>query len=301
MRDPDENTNYGGRSVGVLLGPQSPGDLSLASGALIQGDRFMRTTLLAAFLAGFAGVTSFATEIVAHRGASQLAPENTLAAFKLAWEQGADACEMDLRLSSDGEIVVIHDQDTRRTTGVSSVVAQTSLVNLQQLSARAGKGDAYASERIPTLAQALAVLPPGKRYFLEIKCGPEILPVLERQLAAWKPNAAQIAIITFDPDLARRCKATLPWFKVYRLSSGEDKHRRRVGIDQLIAEAKRDGLDGLHLSRSLPWPQFAKVRAAGLELYVWTVNDRDTLGYFSTTAIDGITTDNPLLAREALK
>jgi glycerophosphoryl diester phosphodiesterase len=261
----------------------------------------MRTSILGVILAGFVCATAFATEIVAHRGSSQVAPENTIAAFKLAWEQGADACELDMRLSSDGEIVVIHDQDTRRTTGVAHVVAQTSLAVLQQLDAGAWKGAAYAKERIPTLTEALAVLPAGKRFFLEIKCGPEILPVLEGKLEPWKSHAAQIAIISFDPDIARRCKTAMPWFKVYRLSSGSDTQGRWVGIDRLISEAKRDGLDGLHLSRSLPWPQFPKVRAAGLELYVWTVNDPDAVSYFSTAAINGITTDNPLSARKALK
>lgn len=261
----------------------------------------MRTSILGVILVGFVSATTFATEIVAHRGSSHVAPENTIAAFRLAWEQGADACELDLRLSADGEIVVIHDPDTRRTTGVARVVALTSVAALQQLDAGAWKGAAYANERIPTLTEALAVLSAGKRFFLEIKCGPEILPVLEKRLEPWKSHADQIALISFDPDIARRCKLAMPWFKVYRLSSGNDKQGRGVGIDRLITEAKQDGLDGLHLSRSLPWPQFPKVRAAGLELYVWTVNDPDAVRYFAAKAIDGITTDNPLEARAVWK
>ena len=68
-----------------------------------------------------------AVEIIAHRGASHDAPENTLAAFKLGWEQRADADELDIHLTKDGQIVVIHDADTKRTTGVSKAVSQSTL------------------------------------------------------------------------------------------------------------------------------------------------------------------------------
>ncbi len=82
--------------------------------------------------------------IVGHRGASHAAPENTLAAFDLAWQEGADGAEGDFRLTRDGRIVCIHDEDTERTAGKKLVVATTTLAELQQLDVGSWKDPRYA-------------------------------------------------------------------------------------------------------------------------------------------------------------
>ncbi len=244
-----------------------------------------------------------ATEIVAHRGFSTRAPENTVAAFKLAWEQGADACELDLYMTGDNEIAVLHDEDTKRTTGTASIVKSSLLADLQKLDAGAWKNKMYKDERIPTLAQALATMPKGKkRFFLEVKCGSEVVPVLARQLKEWKPRAEQICIIAFDRKVAQDCKKALPWLKVYRLSSEKTKDKKPVDLAALIADTKADGLDGLDLALKFPWSteMVKQVHDAGLELYVWTVNRSKDVARLAEYGVDGITTDDPVMAREAI-
>src|SRR6478752_5983209 len=116
-------------------------------------------------------------EIVGHRGASYDAPENTVASVKLAWEQKADAAEFDVYRTKDGKIVVIHDKDTKRTAGgVNKVVAESTLAELRALDVGKWKGEKYAGERIPTLAEVLATVPAGKKVFIEVKPGPEVVP-----------------------------------------------------------------------------------------------------------------------------
>ena len=114
-------------------------------------------------------------QIIAHRGASGDAPENTLAAFRLAWEQEADGIEMDLHLSRDGKIVVFHDKTLRRTAGVRGRVCDKTWDELRCLDVGLWKDPRWRGERIPLLEEALEVVPLGKSVWLELKGGPEIL------------------------------------------------------------------------------------------------------------------------------
>ncbi len=245
-----------------------------------------------------------ATEIVAHRGYSKLAPENTAAAFKLAWERGADACELDLYLTKDGEIAILHDSDTKRTTGVAGIVKDSLMADLQKLDAGSWKNASFKGEKIPTLLQSLDTMPlVGKRFFLEVKCGPEVAPVLAKQLKSWKVlRRPQLCIIAFDRDAARECKKALPWMKVYRLSS-EKENKKPVDLAQLIADTKADGLDGLDLGLKWNWNEamVKQIRDAGLELYVWTVNKPADVKRLAALGVDGITTDDPEMVRATLE
>jgi len=98
-------------------------------------------------------------EIIAHRGASHDAPENTLAAVNLAWQQNADAVEIDVHLSRDGQIVVIHDENTRKTAGLNKNVSEQTLAELRRLDVGRWKGRQWAGEKIPVLAEVLGALP----------------------------------------------------------------------------------------------------------------------------------------------
>ena len=245
-----------------------------------------------------------AVEIVAHRGFSARAPENTVAAFRMAWDQGTDACELDLYLTVDGKIAVLHDANTRRTTGTTLMVAETTLEALRRLDAGYWKGKPFAGERIPTLAEALATMPKtaGKRFLLEIKCGIEVIPALALELEPWRDRAAQLCIIAFERAVAREAKKALPWLKVYRLSA-EKEQRQPVDLAELIADTKADGLDGLDLSVKWPWSaeMVQRIKAAGLEVHVWTVNKAEDVRRLAALGVDGITTDDPVMAGGALK
>jgi len=249
-------------------------------------------------------MSAHAVEIIAHRGFSARAPENTLGAFELAWKSGSDACELDVYLTADGKTAVIHDKDTKRTAGVKLGVAVSKQAELTVLDAGSWKGKEWANEKIPTLEQALATMPQGKqRFFIEVKCGAEIVAELKRILEPMKDRAAQLAIIAFNREAAAESKKALPWVQVYRLASGKTKDKKATDLTQLIADTKADQLDGLDLSMAdFPWDEamVKQIRDAGFGLYVWTVNKPADAQRFVKLGVDGITTDDPVMVREAL-
>ena len=115
------------------------------------------------------------TNIIAHRGASFDAPENTLSSFRLAWEQGADGIEGDFMLTSDGQIACFHDLDGQRLAGDPVVVKNSTLAKLQALDVGRWKGDRWRGERVPTLRDVLAIVPAGRKVVFELKDGPAIV------------------------------------------------------------------------------------------------------------------------------
>ncbi len=248
-----------------------------------------------------------AVEFIGHRGASHLAPENTLASIRLAWTLGADAAEIDVYLSSDGRIAVIHDETTERTCGVDWKVAERTLAELRRLDAGRWKGAAFAGERIPTLAEVLATIPQGKRLFIEIKCGPEIVPELARVLAASGKRASQTAIISFNFDAVRAAKRALPAVKTYWLFGPTPKVDEKTGQtsnppEELVARCRQAGLDGLdvHYESRLDEALVRRMHRQGLGLYIWTVDDPAVARRLAALGVDGITTDRPRWLREQL-
>jgi glycerophosphoryl diester phosphodiesterase len=111
--------------------------------------------------------------LVAHRGASFEAPENTLAAVRLGFAQGADAVETDVHLSKDERIIVMHDDNTWRTARHVALIAAQTLDEIQKLDADGWKDARFEGERVPSLEEVLAVVPPEKRLLVEVKCGPK--------------------------------------------------------------------------------------------------------------------------------
>ena len=123
-------------------------------------------------------------DLIAHRGESVDAPENTLAAFRLAWERGAVGIEGDFRLNADGEIVCMHDGNARRTTGVDLEISTATSAEVAALDAGLLKGEQWKGEGVPTLRQVLGTIPRHGRILLEIKDRPHLVPVLKRELEA---------------------------------------------------------------------------------------------------------------------
>ena len=246
-----------------------------------------------------------ASEIIAHRGASHDAPENTQAAFKLGWEQQADANELDMHLTKDGHLLVIHDGNTKRTAGLDAAVAQRTLAELRTLDAGRWKGERWQGEKLPTLGEVLATIPAGKRLFVEIKCGPESLPKLAADLKAAGTKPEQIAIISFNLAVVEQAKRQFPrvpvlWIVGYKADKKTEKY---PDLNAIIAKAKAAKLDGLDLDAKFPLDKaaVAQVKAAGLQLYVWTVDDAALAARLSAAGVDGITTNRPGWLREQLK
>ena len=119
---------------------------------------------------------------IAHRGASYDAPENTLAAAKLAWEMNVDAVEVDIHLSKDNKIMVIHDGNTKRTTGEDFIVIDTNSDVLRKLDAGSFKGEKFKGEKIPFLEEIIETIPEGKKLVVELKSRDHVLPKMEQIL-----------------------------------------------------------------------------------------------------------------------
>ena len=246
--------------------------------------------------------------IVAHRGASHDAPENTLAAFRLAWEQGADAIEGDFFLTKDGEIVCTHDKVTGRLNAEKRKmeVAKSTLAELQSLDVGSWKGERWKGERMPTLRDVFKLVPDGKRILVEVKCGAEILPALKKEIRACELRPEQIIIISFQKDVIRAAKRSLPEIKAFWLTSfKENKETGKVeptekAVMKTLPELRADGLScGDHISIK---PQFLEsVRGAGFETHCWTINDPKRALELASFGMQSITTDRPALIREALE
>ncbi len=266
----------------------------------------MRFWMVALMIVGTSWVQG--QEIVAHRGASHDAPENTLAAFRLAWQQQADAIEGDFYLTADGKIVCIHDKDTGRVApgATARVVAKSTLAELQGLDVGSWKGPAFADQRLPTLADVLAIVPEGKRIFVEIKCGPEILPALQKQLETSGLQPDQIMLIAFNADVIRQARQRMPqykanWLTSYKQAKGSNVWRPELST--VLATLKSTGATGLGTTGNAEVvdKEFVRaIREAGFEFHVWTINDVDGARYWQTLGVDSITTDRPAYLREHL-
>ena len=253
---------------------------------------------------------TFAVEIIAHRGASHDAPENTLASVKLGWERNADAVEVDVYLSKDGRIVVLHDENTKRTTGHDGLVHKMTWAELRKLDAGSWKDKKFKGEPIPLLSQVLATIPDGKYLVIEIKCGPEIIPPLAALLKKTKTPPAKTAIISFSFEVVAAAKKQFPERPVYFLAGvkqNKTTHRWEPSVDTLVRKARGAGLDGLNLgfkdaAGKAPLLDYLhrmrkETKTHRLDFYVWTVNDRRLAKMFTDVGVDGITTDRPTFLR----
>jgi glycerophosphoryl diester phosphodiesterase len=241
--------------------------------------------------------------IVAHRGASADAPENTLPAFELAWKQGADAIEGDFRLTSDGHIVCIHDEDTKKVAGQKLVVHKSSLAKLRALDVGSWKDPRWKDTRIPTLPEVLRTVPQTGKIFIEIKCGPEIVPPLLKQLRASGLKPQQVVVIAFDDQVVRALKKATRDYQANWICSFKKRlgvtTPKRAAVIRTLAACQADGLS------TNAWPAIDQafidaVRAAGCSYHVWTVDDVPTARRFMALGAKSITTNRPGALRRDL-
>ncbi len=241
------------------------------------------------------------TMIVAHRGASYDAPENTIPAFLLAWEQGADAIEGDFFLTADGEIVCIHDPRTSRVSDTDTEVANATLEELRQLDVGSWKGQEWAGTGIPTLGEVFEIVPAGKKIFVEIKSGTEILPVLYEELDRSGLRNEQIVIISFNADVIEGVKSARPEHNAYWLSglSQDDYGNVVPDVKTVIETLDRTGADGFSSHHGLVTAGYIEqIKDAGYEYHVWTVNDPERAWELKQHGALSITTDIPGRVRE---
>ncbi len=243
--------------------------------------------------------------IVAHRGASVDAPENTLPAFKLAWQQGADAIEGDFHLTRDNKIVCIHNPTTPKNSGRALTVRKSKLADLQALDVGNWKSPDFAGTRIPTLAEIIATVPPGKKLYIEIKSSPKIVRHLFKEIDASSIDPTQLVIIAFSGRVIKTIKTQRPSLKAILLAH---PRRRAKGAqfdpspEQLLAQLRRTKADGISLYAhpEIDADYLSPILAAGYELHTWTVDDPKLAQKWTALGAQSLTTNTPATLRDAL-
>jgi glycerophosphoryl diester phosphodiesterase len=256
--------------------------------------------LFCSFFVGMSGCSK-SVEIIAHRGASYLAPENTMTSVMLGWEKEANV-EIDVHLSSDNRIVVIHDASTKRITGTDLKVKETTSEELRKLDYGSFKGEKFAGEQIPFLDDVLKAIPPGRKLYVEIKCGKEILPFI-RQSINESGKISQIVIIGFDLEVVTSSRQLIDVPTYWLRGTKKDKETDDwIPHDSKLVQIVKDrGLDGLDVHYAGVTKEFVDaVKAAGQKLYVWTVDDPEEAKRLIRLGVAGITTNRPEWLREQL-
>jgi glycerophosphoryl diester phosphodiesterase len=238
--------------------------------------------------------------IFAHRGASAHAPENTLAAFELALRQGADAIELDAKLSADGQVVVIHDQTVDRTTNGQGDVKDLTLSELRRLDAGSHFDVAFQGEPIPTLEEVIKAV--GQLTYINVELTNYASPrdSLSDKVAELVKRYKLVPRVFFSSFLI------FPLLRIHRLLP-------EVPISLLLAPGKRGKLSrslmnrfvphhNLHLAlRDVTGKLVEEVHKQSRKIFVYTVNEETDLRRLFELGVDGVFTDDPLLAQAVLK
>ena len=224
--------------------------------------------------------------VIAHRGASGSAPENTLAAFRRAEQMGAAMIELDVQLSRDGEAVVIHDWTLERTTDGHGAVRDRTLAELRALDAGSWFGPAFRGEHVPTLREVLdAVRLPVN---VELKpCGDDGVERRALMVVEQAGALGRVVFSSFDPGTLERLRARSAEAAIAVLWEYEP-------IPEAVRRAERVAARALHLRKEAATPSaIAETIAAGLTIRVWTVNAPDEFNRLATHRVHGIFTDHP--------
>jgi glycerophosphoryl diester phosphodiesterase len=229
--------------------------------------------------------------VIAHRGWSARAPENTLAAYRLAVEAGADMAECDVWLTADRVPVLLHDENLKRTTGVDAAVSSVPLEKVKTLDAGSWKSAEYAGEPVPTLVDALTLVEGKLRLVIEIKpTGMEQEVVQAIRDAGGSP--ADVMIFSFHHgvvDTITRLEPLLPTVWLVGDMPWEEAARRKT-----LTEAVRIRASGIGMPRTRANPAIVRMaRERGLTVFVWTVDDPAEMRYLARIGVDGIITNRP--------
>ena len=286
-----------------------PEDHALVPGAVADGGRMATRRRLSpraiATVAGVAilAVTGFAllaflvtrgqreVSVIAHRGASVEAPENTLAAFRLAIDQGTDFVELDVQESSDGEVVVVHDSDLMKLGGGPRKIWELTAAELRATDIGTRVGPRFAGEGVPTLAEALSVCKGRARVIVELKSYGHNQS-LEEKVAALVEAAGMekdCVFMSLDHDMVAKMKRLRPEWRVGVLAAKAMGDMTTLRADFLAVEARMANVRFVR-----------RAHRAGRDVYVWTVDDPAWMLRSMGAGVDGLITNKPALAREVV-
>ncbi|GAB2614749.1 hydrolase [Streptomyces capparidis] len=261
-----------------------------------------------------AGAGGDRTTVVAHRGASAYAPENTLAAVRAADRLGIDWVENDVQRTKDGKLVIVHDTTLTRTTDVEERfpdrapwnVRDFTLAEIRTLDAGSWKGAAFAGEKVPTLKEYLDQLDrTGQNLLMEIKA-PELYPGIEQQVVqvlgreGWLDRwhvKHKLVMQSFSAESVKTFHGLQPLVKTGFLGTPAiadlpEYARFADQINPRYTTVTADYVDAVHAVRG--------VHGKPLEVFTWTVNDGEQARTLAETGVDGIITDVPDVVHEAV-
>ena len=235
----------------------------------------------------------------AHRGASAAAPANTLAAFRLAAEMGADGVELDVQLARDGEVVVIHDFAVDSTTNGRGAVREMTLAQLKELDAGSWFDPAFAGERIPTLQEVFDAI--GHRLLVNVEI--KSLPLRGRGLEAEVVRLIEdnnlvhrVIVSSFNPLSLRKVKGFNPNVTTALLyGPRQSLLLRHAWLGSVTPHEFRHPHYSMVNERFLGW-----ARQKGYRVNTWTVDEVDEMRRLIALGVDGIITDCPDLLAEVL-
>ena len=246
------------------------------------------------------------TIVVAHRGASSQAPENTMEAFRLGVEAGADAVELDVHLTADGQLAVIHDDSLDRTTDRTGPVVERTMDEIREADAGANfmrpgdSGFPFAGQglTVPTLPEVLAWLPDDVGLVIEIKARAAADAVVETVRSHPVRASGRLAVISFDEQAIERVRELDREIKTgYLLVPTQP-------VEPALVWATEHGHTGV-----FPWegdlgldplPLMAQAQIYGREIGCYVVNDPERMQHLAACRLWGFVTDVPDVAREAL-
>ncbi len=222
---------------------------------------------------------------IAHRGASAYEPENTLRAFRRAVEMGADMIELDLRMSADGHLVVIHDEDVARVTGEPGSVAEMTLAALRGLNVIGGG-------KIPSLAETIVFMSDQVELNIEVKA-PGLEEKLVRLLTEMEEKSSKGVLVScFDYAVLERLKALSPFLPIAFLTVDLEEAKKA------IVKVEIDALHPLHTIVSDKLVVMAHDREVAVN--AWTVDDPARMAELISLGVDGICSNRPDVLRRVI-
>lgn len=237
--------------------------------------------------------------VIAHRGARDIAPENTLAAFRAAIAADADGIELDVTRCATGEIVVIHDSSANRTTDGTGQVARTPFFALRELDAGSWFAPEYADQRIPTLGEVLALVGHRLRINIEIKGMNLIGNGIEVEIAQMireRGLGKEALLSSFNPLALLRARRAAPTLQRGLLYGPKPPlHLVHTWMHRLISPHALHPHHSMVNEQTMRW-----ARRRGYRVNVWTVNDPETMQRIIRLGVDAVITDHPARLRELL-
>lgn len=240
------------------------------------------------------------TEIInfAHRGASGVCPENTMASFRKALELGATGIETDVQMTKDGRLVLIHDETLKRTTGAEGLVKDYTFVELRKLDAGSWFGNEFRGERIPVLEELLELTrDKGTMVNIELKNGIILYPELEEKVIACVRSygmADRVIISSFNHYSLVKCKSIAPDIRTGVLYM--------EGLYRPWDYARTASADALHAFKAAVIPEWVEeARNAGVVYHPFTVNDPAEMKRLIQARVAGIITDYPDVLKRVLQ